>query len=896
MIRLPWMLDRLLATLPEEFRQRHREEISELLRTHVAGRGALARWTIWLRAAIDILWVALALRIREPGDGRRAPRRISPGGTSPRASGWVDDLRHAAGSLRRDPGLTVLAMVIVGLGVGASSTVYSVADALLLRPLPFDNPDRLVFISNGDWGRGQALSNITTQVARLQDLREEEGVFSDVAGFYLFDRPGDHTLTGVGGSERFTRLRVTENLFPLLGVRPALGRLFTREEALDGGPAAALLPYDVWVRRFGADRAIVGNTLRIDDEPVSVVGILPESFDYAAIFAPGARIDFITPFPLNERTNAQGNTLALVGRLQEGVDVQAAEGAAVAVAERNPQDARNDFEPRIRPLREHVSGDFRLATLVLVGSVLLVMLIVCANLSNLLLARGAARQRELATRAALGAGRTRLLRQMMAESVALAAAGAALGLGLAIVGVHGLARLDASIPLLGSVRVDGRVVAFTAALALLTGVLAGAVPALRGSRSDLTEALKQGGRGASRGIRLGRVQGMLVMSEVTLACVLLIGAGLLIRSFVRILDVDLGYRAENAVTIRVDEADDRDAITSAAARSAHFELILDAVASESTVDAVGMVDVLPMAFNRRWCFRRPGAATSGCSGDCSGYCPYVRIVSDGYLDAMGLSLLAGRDFDRNDTPEAPRVIIVNETLANAVWPDGEALGETLENWQGPWTVVGVVRGTRYLAVDQEPGPEVFFPMRQQADYGQVHLVARGSRSLEEVTAAVRRGVTSIDPSVPLADFTPISDLVDRSVSPRRFTVLLLGGFALLALFLASLGIYGVISYSVTQRSQEIGIRVALGASSATLQARIVGDTLKLALAGMTLGLLAAWTLGRLMNSLLYEITASDPVTFVTVPVVLTAVAVLAGGLPARRAARIDPVRTLTVEH
>lgn len=889
MSRLPRILDRLLATLPEEFRQRHRQEITELLRADVAGRGALSRWMIWLRAAIDILWVALALRVQGSGGGRLARGKSSPGETGPLASGWFDDLRHATRSLRRDPGLTVLATVVVGLGIGASSTVYSVSDALLLRPLPFDDPHRLVFISNGDWGRGQALSDITTQVARLRDLRDEEGVFSDVAGFYLFDGAGDHTLTGEGGPERVTRLQVTESFFPLLGVRPTLGRLFTSEEALDGGPAAALLPHTVWVRRFGADPKIVGSTIRIDDEPVSVVGILPESFDYATIFAPGAQIDFITPFPLSERTNAWGNTLALVGRLQDGVDVEAAQRAAVAVAERNPQGARNDFEPRIRPLREHVSGDFRLATLVLVGSVLLVMLIVCANLSNLLLARGAARQKELATRAALGAGRTRLVRQMMAESVALAAAGAALGLGLAIVGVEALARLDASIPLLGSVRVDGRVVGFTATLALLTGVLTGSLPALRGSRSDLTDALKQGGRGASQGTWLGRVRGMLVISEVALACVLLIGAGLLIRSFVRILDVDLGYRAENAVTVRVDEAAERGDFASDAARSAHFERILDAVASEPSVVAAGMADVLPMAFNRRWCFDRPGVPTDG-------LCPFIRVVSDGYLDAMGLSLVAGRAFDRSDAPEGQRVIVVNETLANAVWPVDEAVGQGLENWQGVWTVVGVVRGMRYLAVDQEPGPEVFFPMRQQRDYGQVHLIARGSRSLEELTAAVRRGVSSVDASVPLTDFTPIADLVDRSVSPRRFTVLLLGGFALLALFLASLGIYGVISYSVTQRSQEIGIRVALGASSGALQARIVGETLKLAVAGMSLGLLAAWTLGRVMSRLLYEITPSDPVTFVSVPVVLVVVAALAGGLPARRAARVDPVRTLAVEH
>ncbi|HUE95552.1 MAG TPA: ABC transporter permease, partial [Longimicrobiaceae bacterium] len=555
MTRLPWILDRLLAALPEKFRQRHRLEITELLGAGVEGRGALFRWLIWLRAAVDILWVALALRVRGRRSGRRARGAIGRVPAPSRlASGWIEDLRHATRSLRREPGLTVLATVVVGLGIGASSTVYSVADALLLRPLPFDHPDRLVFISNGDWGRGQALSNITTQVARLQDLREQEGVFADVAGFYLFDRPGDHILTGVAGPERVTRLQVTENFFPLLGVQPALGRLFTSEEALDGGPRAALLPHGFWVRRFGADPGIVGRTIGIDDELVSVVGVLPESFDYATIFAPGTRIDFITPFPLNERTNAQGNTLALVGRLQEGVGVEAAERAAVAVADRNPRGARNDFEPEVRPLREHVSGDFRRATLVLLTSVLLVMLIVCANLSNLLLARGAARQREFATRAALGAGRARLLRQMMAESVALAVAGAALGFSLALIGVHALARLDTSIPLLGHVRVDGRVVGFTATLALVTGILAGAAPAVRGSRSDLTQALKQGGRGSSQGTWLVRVRGMLVVSEVALACVLLIGAGLLIRSFVRLLDVDLGYRAENAVAVRVDEA------------------------------------------------------------------------------------------------------------------------------------------------------------------------------------------------------------------------------------------------------------------------------------------------------------------------------------------------------
>jgi predicted permease len=799
-----------------------------------------------------------------------------PAASLPRS--LAQDVRHAFRSLRRDPALTLLAVIITGLGVAASSAVYSVADALLLRPLPFEQPERLVFISNGDWGRGQALSDITTQVARLQNIRAESRFLEDVAGFYLFDGEGDHTLTGTGTPERVTRLQVTGNFFRLLGVQPHLGRLFTPEEARDGGPAAALLPYGFWARRFAADSSVVGGTLLVDGKALTIIGVLPASFDYAAVFAPGSRIDYVTAFPLSERTNDQGNTLALAGRLLPGAGVADAHREVIAIAERNESGARNDFEPIVRPLREHVSGDFRFATVVLVGAVGLVMLIVCANLSNLLLARGAAREKELATRAALGAGRARLLRQMLTESMVLAGAGAALGLLLAVIATRQLARLDASIPLLSEVRVDGGVVAVTVLVAAATGIVSGLAPALRGSASTPGKALQESGRGSSGSRRLGRLRSALVVSEIALACVLLVGASLLIRSFVRVLDADLGFRPERSVAIRIDPTLEG-RFASHEEELAYFEQILERTRGAPTVEAAGLVDVMPMAFNRRWCF----------GGD---DCPYVRIVSEGYLAAMGLPLVRGRDLTAADRAESRRVVLVNETLAGSMWPGADPLGRTVESWQGDWEVVGVVRGMRHLAVDQAPGPEIFFPLRQQRDYAALHLIARGSGSVNDLMASVRQAVARVDPTLPLEEFSSIEDIVQRSVSARRFTVLLLGAFAGFALILASLGIYGVVSYSVTQRYREIGIRVALGASGGELQRRILADMLRLAALGMALGLLAAWVLGRAMASLLYEVAPTDPATFAAVPVILIGVSALAGWLPARRAARVDPVRTL----
>ena len=524
MKRLPLGFGLLLRILPIEFRDRHREEMLDLMAVYNEARSTPSRCFFWFRAALDVVRVGPSLRFGRSPHTFEAQRKVLR--PNPLES-VVQDVRYSFRGLKRDLGLSALAVLIVGLGIGASSTVFSVGNALLVRPLPFEEPERLVWISNGDWGRGQALSSITTQVFRLWDLQNESRTFEDVAGYCLFDWAGDHTLTGSGEPERLTRLRVTGNLFPLLGVQPMIGRFFTPEEAQEYGPGAIILSHGLWLRRFGADPEIVGRSLTLNGNPVHVVGVLPASFDFNSIFPHDNRIDFVAPFPLTERTNRQGNTLALIGRIQPGATIEAAQAEASLIAERewDGEGWTNDFEPVLGPLREHVSGGFRPAVLLLGGAVTLVMLIVCANLSNLLLARGAGREREIAIRAALGGTRARLVRQMLTESGMLALLGGALGLLVALAGTNTLASLDVNIQLLDRVRVDGSVLAFNIVAAVAAGLVFGLTPAVRLSAVSLNESLKEGGRSFSFGKRFGWTRNALVVAEVALACVLLVGAG-----------------------------------------------------------------------------------------------------------------------------------------------------------------------------------------------------------------------------------------------------------------------------------------------------------------------------------------------------------------------------------
>ncbi len=800
---------------------------------------------------------------------------------------WSDalqDLHYTFRGLRQNAGFTTFAVLVVGLGIGSSSTVFSVMNALLLRPLPFHEPSRLAWIANSGLA---GLSGATVQVGYLRDLQRQSQSFSELAAYFAFYGVGDSKLSGDGEPERLSNVPVTGNFFSMLGVQPQLGRLFTAEECKWNGPLAVMLSDSLWRRRFAADPSIVGRKLTINDRPVTVAGVLPASFDFASVFSPGSRFDLFSPFPLSEETNRWGNTMAIVGRLKPGVKLESAraETEVIAAQMRREHPERNDFIPKLSMLDQQVSGRLRPALFVLACSVGIVMLIVCANLSNLQLARTAARQKEMSIRAALGAGRHRLIRQMLTESVVLSCCGAIVGVVLAVGGTRVLSRLDGiNIPLLDTVRVDAGVFGFTLLMAVFTGIIFGLVPALHVPAIALHDALKDSNRGSSQGRGHAWVRSGLVVSEIAFACVLLVGAGLLIRSFLRLLDVNLGFQPERAAAIRIDPSRQ---YTTREQRNAYFDNALRAVRSIPGIEAAGVSDVLPLGRNRTW-----GAGAKGEIYSRGNYpTAFVRVVSDGYLKALGVPLKAGRDLTEKDDSQNKKVIMINESLARTLWHGQDPLGKIMLV-AGEREVVGVVGNVRHLALEQESGSEMYIPIRQSNDYPSVDLIVRSALPTAGLASAVRKALRPFEPELAKNDFRDLQQSVDKAVSPRRVVVWLLAGFAGFALILASLGIYAVISYSVQQRTQEIGIRMALGDSGGHLQLGILLQTLGMASVGIVLGLVASWILARTISSLLFGVSAADPVTFIGMLVTLFAVAALAGYLPARRASRIDPIVAL----
>jgi predicted permease len=799
------------------------------------------------------------------------------------------DLRYAVRTLRRDAGFFFAAVIIMGLGIGASCTIFSVLNTLLIRPLPFRDPSRLVWVANGN-GKEEGLSGQTAQVDPFLDLKRQNQSFTEMAAYFAFYGVGDNKLTGAGEPERLTGVPVSQNFFSLLGVQPGLGRYFTDEECKWNGPKVVMLSHGIWKRRFGSDPAIVGKAITLDDAPSTVVGVLPASFDFGSVFAPGSRMDLYFPFPLTEETNRWGNTLAIVGRLKPGVSVQTAQAEAAVlgaqISKEHPD--RNEFSPGLKLLPEQVGGQVRPALFLLAGAVGVVMLIVCANLSNLLLARGAVRQKEMAIRAAIGAGKGRLVRQILTESVLLSSCGALLGLLLAMAGTRVVAHLSAvSIPLLEDVRIDATSLAFTLLMAVVTGLLFGLVPALRMPNVKLTETLKDATRGSSAGREHAWVRSALVISEIALACVLLAGAGLLVRSFLRVLEVDLGFRPERAAALRIDPSS---GYSTQENKNAYFSEALHRALEIPGIQAAGLTDQLPLGRNRTW-----GVAAKGVVYTRENFpFGFVRIVSNGYFAAMGMKLLEGRDFSERDVPGTLPVAVVNETLAKALWPGQDPIGR-LASFDVERTVVGVVGDVHHLALERGAGSEFYLPIRQTQDYASVDLVVRTTLGQRELSERVREALKPIEPNLPMTGFHMLQELVDKAASPRQFVVVLLGGFAAFALLLASLGIYAVISYSVSQRSTEIGIRMALGASPGNVQRLVLGETLRMAAAGVALGIVGAFALTRLAASMLYGVTATDPLTFACVFTLLACVAMLAGYVPAWRAARIEPMSALRTD-
>ena len=812
--------------------------------------------------------------------------------------GWLrwerlmQDLRYALRTLGRDRGFTAVVVLILALGIGANVVVFSVVNTILLRPLPFANSQQLTWLAGNNGAGG--LTDTTYRVDAFEEFQRYNHSFQSVTAYMPYF--AQSKLISTGDPQPVQGVWVMENFFPTLGVQPYLGRQFAHDEAVKGGRPAIMLSYPFWRQQFHGDRNIVGKSIHLDQTLYTVVAVLPESFDFGSVFSPGAKMDYVAPLVLDTvRDPNWGHIVSVIGRLKSGVTVAQAQTESNTLFPRlraagHTSDWITDANTSITGLKDHISGQLRRSLIVLWCAVGLILLIVCVNLSNLLLARAAARSKEFALRVALGAGRGCLVRQLLTESLLLSGAGALLGLGFAYAVLQYLAHQGSlALPLLSTVRIDGTAMIWTLLLALAVGLLFGIAPGLKLAAGNLQNSLKDSGTNASGGKKHERLRSTLVISEIALACVLLVGAGLLLRSFLQVLDVDLGFQPAHAAALRVDLNDAGES----AKRAASLEEMLRRVGDVPGVQAVGFTDNLPLDHGRSWNFHAKGKPYTPGENDRM----FVYIVSPGYFRAMGMHLVDGRDFNWNDTPTSTPVVILNQAAAQREWPGQDPLTRVASGFNGDphdVQVVGVVADVHESSVEERPGPEVFVPVSQGNPAGS-ELIVRSSLPLDVLTPSVMSTLRSMNPGQPATIFRPIQTLVDHSTSPRRFFAVLVGIFAVLGLMLAALGLYGVISYSVTRQTQEIGIRMALGATRERVQADVVSKTLRMAVAGIAVGTVASFAVARGISSLLFGTAPEDPVTFVAMIVLLTAVAFVAGYIPARRASRVDPMVALRAQ-
>jgi len=803
----------------------------------------------------------------------------------------LQDLRYSVRTLVERPGFTVVAVLTIALGVGGTTAMFGVVDAVLLRPLPYAEPDRLVML----WTRTPGGPQAAASWPEFVDWREQSHSFADMAVW----RGQSVSLTGGAEPERVVGAFVSDRFFPLLGARPALGRTFTAEET-DPATArpVAVLGHGLWQRRFGSDPGILGRSLVLNGQSHTVVGVLGPDFDGGNAPAHGwfMGCDVFLPisyFP-NKKGLARGETEILVlGRLRPGVDASQA-GTDMAVVARRLEQAYPDTHAgrgvEIVPLHEQIVGSFKPALLVLLGAVGLVLLIACANVANLLLARASRRRRELAVRAALGAGRTRLLRQLLTESAVLALLGGALGL---LVGHWGLALLLSLAPagvLPGSLTLDGRVMAFALVLTAATGVCFGLVPALQASRPDLDGVLKEAGRGGS-GSAGHRFRDVLVVAEVTLSLVLLVGAGLLLRSAVALQRAELGFRPDHVLTAEFRLPPAR--YPEPRVIAAFFRQTLERLRAVPGIESAALARAVPFSGNG-------GSTTFQVEGEPEppkGREPVAQlnIVSPDYFRTMGIRQLEGRDFDEHDTADVPSVAVVNETMARQLWPGMDPIGRRLRLRDAGWvTVVGVVGDVRHSGPSEPPQPQIYTTHEQDARIFAC-VVARTAGEPMAMAAPMRAALWAVDKDQPVWKVRAMEELVTGSRGTARAMSLLVGVFAAVALALAGVGIYGVMAYAVSQRTREIGIRMALGAASGRVLRLVVGRALVLTSVAIVLGAIGATVLARLLGTLLFGVGPADPVTFGVAAAALASVGTLAAYLPARRAARIDPVRALAEE-
>jgi predicted permease len=811
------------------------------------------------------------------------------------------DLKYTFRTLWRDPSFTIVAVLILALAIGANIAVFSVVNTLLLRPLPFPNAQQLVWIAPPPTKCGLSCATYSTDA--YDEFRTMSRSYQDVTGYFAFSSADNLSLSLGGAPITATSIDVIQNFFQVLGVQAQMGRVFTPDDARNGAAPVVLLTHAWWHRQFNGDPNIIGKAFDMNGRQTTVIGVLPESFDFGAVFAPGTKVDAITPLNLYGPPRDWGNIITLIGRLKPGIALGQARDEAARIAphmcwnNKYPQSCGQYKDAVVPvPLKDYISGKLRQSLIVLWAAVGAILLIACVNLSNLLLARASARSKEFAMRGALGASRGRIVRQLLTESLVLSSVGAIFGLLLAAVLVSWLAHQGAiALPLLSTLHIDLAALGWTVLIAVFAAVVFGLVPGLRMAGGNLQESLKDAGPGASASRKHERIRSVLVVSEVALACMLLVGAGLLLRSFMRVLDVDLGFQPDRAAAIKVTYDDnvpgDKTGDLSAQKRGVIFQQILARVGSLPGVEAAGMVDYLPLGQNRAWGTPIPKGRNGNDFKNIAG--PLVYVISPGYIRAMG-TRLRGRDFTWDDGPKSENIVLINESMARFFWPNEDAVGQILGNGtddKNNVRVAGVVEDVHEENVDGEAGWQIYYPMTQANPSG-AELVVRTTLQPASLATSVLTTLRDMNPQQPAAEFKPIRLLVNHAVSGRQFFMLLVVSFATLGLLLAALGIYGVISYSVTRQTQEIGIRMALGASAGIVRRQVLAGTIRLALIGIVVGAAASLAGARLVATLLFATSPWDVATYLGMSAALLAVAAVSGYIPAFRASRINPTVAL----
>ena len=800
---------------------------------------------------------------------------------------FLKDIRYGFRSLLKHPGFTAIAVLTLALGIGANSAMFSTVNAVLLKPLAYPDAERIVLLEGVNRAKGITSSNMS--VPDFADWQNQNQVFEQLAGFVS----GGSLLASGDETERVRATGVTGDFFPLFRTAAIAGRTLQSDDAQKGHDDVVVLSYGLWQRRFGGNQNVIGTNVTVSGESATIVGVMPPGFDYPA------QSELWVPYPIDAAAERRDNRfLEVVARLQPRVPIAQAEASLDTINQRLAQtyvETNTGWTVHVINLQERMVGSMRKSLLLMLGAVAFVLLIACANVANLMLARATGRQKEIAVRAALGASRWRVVRQLLTESLLLSVIGGAIGLLLSVWLTKLLVSISpANTPRFDEIKPDAWVFAFTLGLTVITGIVFGLAPALQAARVDLTGGLKEGGGKGSGGSRNKRLRSLMMVSEIALSFMLLVGAGLLVKSFTRLREVNPGFTPDNLLTMRVSLLSSKYA--EGEPRIQLLRQTLEQLKTLPGVQSTGAVLSLPLGgdtFNVGRSYIREGRPFTP---EESANATYLAATPD-YFRTLQMSVLSGRPFNDQDSEKAPMVLIVNETMARQLWPGESPLGRRITIWRDekfPREIVGVVSDTK-SALDTEARPQMYVPYAQDSGWGSMSLVVRTTGDPLNTSAAARGAIRSVDKGIPVYNVRTMNDVLATSVSQQRVSMLLLSAFAGVALLLAMIGIYGVTAYYVTQRTQEIGIRIALGAQVGDVMNLVLRSGMALAIAGIALGIAGAFALTRLMTSLLFAVKPTDATTFVTVSLCLLVTALIACYIPARRATKVDPLVALRYE-